>query len=244
MDEKFIENLPELDSGVDARLTELFEKAGTSQEVQESTRIGVRSLALGADELKGVVGELPALLGGEPTKEEPPKTNPGEVIDMELKKDGSPDLSRIDANARPIVEMLLKKSAENQEKAELAMAKAAQYESEKETEIFANKAKEFDNLPFEGLADILRTVAKNSPAEYKGLEAGLTKTSKLMAKSKAYTELGKEYTEDSPQGKVDAIVKQAMAKSGGKVKKPALLREAYKSTGAYEEEIEERRGRA
>ena len=65
-----------------------------------------------------------------------------------------------------------------------------------------------------------------------------------MAKSKAYVELGKEYTEDSPQGKVDAIVKQAMAKSGGKVKKTALMREAYKSTGAYEEEIEERRGRA
>jgi hypothetical protein len=246
MDEKFIENLPELDSGVDAKLTELFEKAGTSEQVQEYTRIGVRSLALGADELKNVVGELPALLGGEPAKETPPdnKPNPGQVIDLELKKDGTPDLSSIDANAKPIIEMLLKKNAENEQLATDAMAKAAQFESEKEAEIFANKAKEYENLPIQNLRDVLREVAKKAPDVYKDLEAGLTSTSKLMAKSKAYEQLGKEYGTDSPQGKVDDIVKQAMAKSGGKVKKTDLIREAYKSTGAYEDEIETRRGRA
>ena len=245
MDDKFIETLPELDSGVDAKLTELFAKAGTSEEVQEYTRIGVRSLALGADELKGVVGELPALLGGEPPKEEP-KT--GEVIDAELKKSGSnpdePDLSKVDAKSRPIVEMLLKKSAENEKIAKEAMAKAAKYEAEKEQEIFSNKAREFENLPFQNLSDILRAVAKNSPDEYKKLEEGLTATSKLMAKSKAFEEIGKSYGSDSPQGKVDAIVEAAMAKSGGKAKKTDLLRAAYKQTDAYEEEIEQRRGRA
>ena len=246
MDEKFIENLPELDSGVDAKLTELFEKAGTSEQVQEYTRIGVRSLALGADELKNVVGELPALLGGEPAKETPPdnKPNPGQVIDLELKKDGLPDLSSIDANAKPIIEMLLKKNAENEQLATDAMAKAAQFESEKEAEIFANKAKEYENLPIQNLRDVLREVAKKAPDVYKDLEAGLTSTSKLMAKSKAYEQLGKEYGTDSPQGKVDQIVEQAMAKSSGKVKKTTVLREAYKSTGAYDEEIADRRGQA
>jgi hypothetical protein len=144
--------------------------------------------------------------------------------------------------------MLLKKSAENEKIAKEAMAKAAKYEEERQVEVFGNKAKDFENLAIPDLANILREVATKAPDVYKGLEDGLTGTSKLMAKSmtssKAFEELGKGYTSDSPQGKVDAIVKQAMEKSAGKVKKTAVIREAYNSTGAYQDEIEQRRGRA
>jgi hypothetical protein len=243
MEDNFMETLPELDATVDAKLTELFEKEGTSEQVQEYTRFGVRSLALGADELKGVVGSLPALLGGEKPAE-PPEVKTG------MAKSGSelPDLANVPKEAKPYVEMLLKKSAENEKIAKEAMAKAAKYEEERQVEVFGNKAKDFENLAIPDLANILREVATKAPDVYKGLEDGLTGTSKLMAKSmtasKSFEELGKGYTPDSPQGKVDAIVKQAMEKAGGKVKKTALLREAYNTSGAYEDEIETRRGRA
>jgi len=102
-----METLPELDATVDAKLTELFEKEGTSEQVQEYTRLGVRSLALGADELKGVVGSLPQLLGGEKPAETP-------EVKTGMAKSGSelPDLANVPKEAKPYVECFSKERRE------------------------------------------------------------------------------------------------------------------------------------
>jgi hypothetical protein len=178
-----------------------------------------------------------------PPKKTPPKKAPAKPVptakSAEDKKSEEINMEKSDIEAalptitdpalRTAVESMLKKSAEDEKEKEIALAKAAKLEEEKQVTEFMGKAAEFKHLPTEGLGELMRSVFTALPDLYPKFEDMLRAMDTTVAKSAVFKEVGRN--QHAPTSKVeeevDMIANEVMAKSDGKVNKVAARAKAW-----------------
>jgi hypothetical protein len=134
-----------------------------------------------------------------------------------------------DPALRTAVESMLKKSAEDEKEKEIALAKTAQLEEEKQVAEFMGKAAEFKNLPTKNLGEMMRSVFKALPDIYPQFEEMLRAMDTTVAKSAMFGEKGRN--PHAPTSKVEEevenITQEVLAKSDGKVSKTTARAKAW-----------------
>lgn len=134
-----------------------------------------------------------------------------------------------DPALRTAVELMLKKNAENEKEKEIALAKAAKLEEEKQVSEFMGKAAQFKNLNIDGLGEMMRQVFIALPDMYPKFEEMLRANDTIVAKSAMFGEKGRN--PHNPTSEVDEeienIANEAMVKSDGKLSKTTARAKAW-----------------
>lgn len=215
-----LEELYEIVTKTEAEGEEALEeltKAGLSEKAINAVKGALRLLNAYKDELpKDILKTLAGLAGyGYPEPQEKAQESKEERPDIK-KDDGTLNLEAIPEEVRPAIEALWKEHEEAIRKAQELEAVLKEERDRQLTKEFVAKASAFANLPIkpEELGPVLKRVSESSQEDYQLIEQVLKAADEALGQSRLFAELGSEIPGSEPLGKVEAMAKELVAKSG------------------------------